>query len=377
MIGFRELSQISKLVCITGLLIFSAACNKDNGSGSTKVDFDRNAMLRNWSEQIIAPAYAHFDDQLNELQNAWIELAQNQYDSAHFVALHQDFKNCYLAFQQIKSFEIGPAADQSFRAQLNTYPADTSLIRQNALAGITNLQNASNIAAKGLPALDYLFFSKDAAAQITGTGNEAAAYRNYVDAVLMDIDAQWNPVYKAWVSPGNYSADFEEASGNATGSALSQVVNALNKDYELVKNAKLGFPAGKKTLGKTYPHACEGYFSGLSKSLAIANLKAIHNFYRGLSFNGTQQGPSLMAYTEALGATTFDGQALDEAIDLQFAAAIKAMEQIPAPLSIAVDQYKTEVDAAYLEIQKNVIMLKTDMPSAMGVLITYQDNDGD
>ena len=53
------------------------------------------------------------------------------------------------------------------------------------------------------------------------------------------------------------------------------------------------------------------------------------------------------------------------------------MEQIPAPLSIAVDQYKTEVDAAYLEIQKNVIMLKTDMPSAMGVLITYQDNDGD
>ena len=99
MIGFRELSQISKLVCITGLLIFSAACNKDNGSGSTKVDFDRNAMLRNWSEQIIAPAYAHFDDQLNELQNAWIELAQNQYDSAHFVALHQDFKNCYLAFQ--------------------------------------------------------------------------------------------------------------------------------------------------------------------------------------------------------------------------------------------------------------------------------------
>jgi len=35
------------------------------------------------------------------------------------------------------------------------------------------------------------------------------------------------------------------------------------------------------------------------------------------------------------------------------------------------------VDAAYVELQKQVVLFKTDMPSSLGVLITYQDNDGD
>jgi len=42
-----------------------------------------------------------------------------------------------------------------------------------------------------------------------------------------------------------------------------------------------------------------------------------------------------------------------------------------------VDNDGDAVDEAYLAIQQNVRYLKVDMPSAMGVLITYQDNDGD
>ncbi|MGB0176712.1 MAG: imelysin family protein [Owenweeksia sp.] len=374
---FGEISQISRLVIFTGLLFFFSACNKDTGMGSNKVDFDREAMLKHWAEQSITPAYRNFDQKFNALQAAWVNLAQNQYNSEHFAALQQEFRNSYIAFQKIKAFEIGPAADHTFRAQLNTYPADTALIKQNITAGNANLQSTSNLTAKGFPALDYLLFNTSAVTHLTGKANQSQDYRNYIDALLSDMAKEWQSVYAAWISPGNYPSAFKKATGNSTGSALSQVVNAVNKDFELIKNAKIGFPAGKKTLGKTYPHACEGFYSQLSKELAQANLEAIHNFYRGMSFDGAQQGPGLMAYTEALGATTFDGQPLYEAIDLQLARAIEAVGQIPAPLSIAVDQNTSEVDAAYLEIQKNVILFKTDMPSAMGVLITYQDNDGD
>jgi hypothetical protein len=34
-------------------------------------------------------------------------------------------------------------------------------------------------------------------------------------------------------------------------------------------------------------------------------------------------------------------------------------------------------ETAYNEVRNMVVYLKTDMPSALGILITYQDNDGD
>ena len=38
---------------------------------------------------------------------------------------------------------------------------------------------------------------------------------------------------------------------------------------------------------------------------------------------------------------------------------------------------QTQVEAAYAELQKLIVLFKVDMPSRLGVLITYQDNDGD
>ena len=38
---------------------------------------------------------------------------------------------------------------------------------------------------------------------------------------------------------------------------------------------------------------------------------------------------------------------------------------------------KTQVDNAYEKLQQLVPLLKVDLTSALGVLITYADNDGD
>ena len=47
------------------------------------------------------------------------------------------------------------------------------------------------------------------------------------------------------------------------------------------------------------------------------------------------------------------------------------------PLSNEVITNKTAVSNAYTKLQELVPLLKVDMTSALGVLITYQDNDGD
>ena len=53
------------------------------------------------------------------------------------------------------------------------------------------------------------------------------------------------------------------------------------------------------------------------------------------------------------------------------------MEAVPDPLSDHITNGPTQAEAAYEEILELLVLTKSDLPSALGVLITYQDNDGD
>lgn len=348
---------------MAGILFVS--CDKEDDGGS-KVDFDRKAMLTHWADNIIIPAVENQHTKFTELENA-VQTFSGSPSEANLQLLKDEFKQAYLAFQRAKIFEFGPAADVSFRASANTFPVDTAQVKSNISSGSYNLSAASNIDAKGFPALDYLLYAKeDELLQNSG-------YRTYVQEIAENLQDLAESIENDW---DNYRSEFINASGTDIGSSLGMMVNSINKDYELIKNAKIGFPAGKKTLGQPYPHTAEAFFSGLSLELAIANIEAIHNLYLGKNFGGSGFGPSLDEYLQEVQVETA-GQPLNEAIDDQFREATQALENVPEPFSEAVVQHQQAVDDAYLAIQKNVVLLKTDMPSALGVLITYQDNDGD
>ena len=53
------------------------------------------------------------------------------------------------------------------------------------------------------------------------------------------------------------------------------------------------------------------------------------------------------------------------------------IESMPDPFSETIINDPVSVNELYIEMLKQVVSLKTDMPSAMGILISYQDNDGD
>lgn len=356
-------SKIWLPVLLAGSLFSSCG---DDKTITNKVDFDRKAMLTHWADNIVLPAFDNFKTEVEHLDQAILTF-NGQVSTTNLDAVKAQFKTTYLAFQLVKPFEMGPSEDVSFRASLNTYPADTAKIASNISNRNYNLSAASQIDARGFPAMDFLLFGNSVDLE-----NDVEA-RAYLEVLVEDIFGLTKTVNQNWKAG---RSTFIEASGTDIGSSLGQMVNALNKDYELIKNAKIGFPAGKKTLGKPYPHTCEAYFSGFSLELAEANIQAIHNFFRGLNFNGSQTGLSLQHYLQAIDAK-HQNASLDQVIDDQFRAALEALDKVPDPFSRAVITNPTEVDAAYLEIQRNVVLLKTDMPSAMGVLITYQDNDGD
>ena len=68
---------------------------------------------------------------------------------------------------------------------------------------------------------------------------------------------------------------------------------------------------------------------------------------------------------------------LNDAILNQFAASDQALSAVPDPLSESIENDPSTVENAHTKIQQHVVLYKTDMASAMGVLITYADGDGD
>lgn len=347
-------------------MLFLGAC-KDDG-GMAQVDFDRNAMLVHWYDDQLLPSFNAFNTGLQSMEQSAIAFEQDP-STSKLEQLRNDFREAYRLFQHVKFYAFGPSATYAFRTNLNTYPTNPTKIAELVKTGGFNGGSSSQLDAQGFPAIDYLLFSSDV--DLLSSVSHRAFMKTNIDYIL----SLTNTVLNDW-SSNSRRADFINANGTDVSSTLGKMVNALNQDYELIKNAKIGFPAGKKTFGNTYPEAVEAYYSGISTELAIENLKAIHNFYTGRNAFSDKQGISLLDNLLATKAEA-EGALLANVIDDQFATALNTLESIPSTLSAAVDNHANEVGLAYSAIQLNIIYLKTDMPSALGVIITYQDNDGD
>ena len=181
-----------------------------------------------------------------------------------------------------------------------------------------------------------------------------------------DVLNQWNNGYKT---------TFVSRQGNDVGSSMGLLINQLNFDWELLKNFQIGIPAGKKTLGEVLPDKVESLNAKNSAQLAKARLMSIKNLYLGKNKSG-EDGLGLHDYLLAL-ESNYNGSLLAEVILAQMNKAEVALNAVNDPFQDELVNNLAVVDNAYKEIQKTVVLLKTDMPSALGVLITYQDNDGD
>lgn len=367
---------LSLLLVFLGFSFFGQSCKK--GDGTDSKDFDQSAMLKNYAENIIIPAYQLFNAKADSLKNVQNTFAQNP-SLANLELVQTTFLNTYRAWQIAEMYEFGPAADVLLRSSLNTFPCDTSNINKNISAGSYNFDLASNTSSKGLPALDYLLFglAEDNSAILSFYTSASGASKRlqYLEDLTEDISTKSSQVLSKWEA--GYKDVFITGIGTSIGSSTSLFVNQFNYEYELIKNPKIGIPLGKKSLGSAKADKTEAFYSGISRELALQNIENILNVFQGIGLNSNASGESLKTYLDVIDANYSEQQTLSAAIIAQFQKAIAALKLVPDPLSEAVTNNYSIVDEAYNEIQKAIVLIKTDMTSAMGIQITYQDSDGD
>jgi predicted lipoprotein len=351
------------LLTVFSVLILSlTGCIKDDGPDTDPdTTFDKTAMLTSYADELIIPAYNGMQQKLQALETPLNTFLADP-TAANQQLVKPVFKEAYLQHQRISVYQLGPAEEVLLNNFLNMFPADINDIENNSSSGTYNLLVNSSVDQQGFPALDYLLFAEDALQKLNEPA--AASRKKYVRDIFARMKTLVNTVLTQWQS--SYRTQFISNTRTDVGSPIGYLVNQLAFEMDQLKGPRIGWPFGKQSGGVVFADKSEAYFSGISLPLAIENLSNLQHAYTGGSGKGIDD--YLMALNK---------KELNTDIVSQFEVAINKLKAIPDPLATAFSQHKNQVDAAYKEIQTLLTLLKTDVASATGVRITYQDSDGD
>ncbi len=362
------------LILVLTICLVCCKHKKNNETEPEPADtYDKQALLVNMADNVILPSYVNFKNSLDSLITAYntFKVSGTQSD---YQIVKQKLHSACLKYQLISPYEFGPAENVIVRMNFNVFPTDSVQIRSNVSTMSYDLNTVNNLDAKGFPALDFLFYGNNQTEascinQFTSNSN----LKQYVSDLLNDMSTKLNTVINAWNS--SYRNTFVNSLSTDIGSSIGFMVNQITYELDYFKNAKIGVPLGKKSLGVPFPEKCEAYYGGQSLEYCMQTLIAIENFYLGRSLSGNN-GEGFDNYLAHLDAQ-YNGGSLNDAINAQFVVCKSKLNAIANPLSTQVTANPSVVDVAYVELVKLLVLLKTDMPSNLGVVITYQDGDGD
>lgn len=349
----------------------------DKSSDDDEVDnFDRQAILTNMADNIIIPAFDTLASNCSALQHA-CEMAAANPTAAEIAEIKTAWLRTLTNFQAAAPYDFGPASNLGMLNVFNLFPVDTDKIQNNINSGVYNLESADNIAANGLQAMDYILYGQHSSNEnlaIYFQSNPATlAYITNI-AKLLNDKAQSN--LNQWKN--GYRSTFVNATGVDLGSSLGLLVNGGIKYFETrLRDAKIGIPAGARSSdGMPMPNQSEALYNGeISRDLFAASIQSFQALFNGSGQDGVN-GQGLDDYLFFLGAT-YENRPLGDEINDRFDASISMAQQLDPAISDAVINDQSGCLEVFNELQRIIVLLKVDMTSAMGIQITFVDNDGD
>ena len=352
-----------------------AACSSNDGEDTTTQSYDRTALLTNWADNIIIPAYQNYVGKAGTLSNKATAYTQNL-DAASLAELRTAWLEAYVAYQSVAMYDFGKAADLYLKQSANTFPTDANGIQANIASGTYNLNQQVQFSKQGFPAIDYLIngLGSDAETIATYANNENA--KIYLVAVANQLKTIAETVTADWT--GNYRNTYISNNGTSVTSSINKTTNNFVKNLEKdIRTGKLGIPAGLFSNGVVYADKVEGFYKNdVSKLLLNAGIQAEQDFFNGKAFNSSATGASLKSALDAVNAVR-ESSKLSDIINNQFTAIYAANNELNDSFSQQILTDNTKMVTAYNTLQQNVVYIKLDMMQALNITIDYVDGDGD
>jgi predicted lipoprotein len=355
------------------LLVF--ACKKDEQDKDEA--FDRGVMLRNYTENLVVPAYKDLQNDVATLQQKADEFI-NDISDEKLQDLQNSWLETYKSFQYTNAYNFGPAGEQglnkSFTEEVATFPVSISKVENILSTGNYNLNDFSRD-SRGFLTVEYLIFGKlnENNSDVLALFANNEIRRSFLIDCIANIKSRVDNVTNAWNA--SFINSFVSNNGTDAGSSTSQFYNEFVKSYETIKNFKIELPLGLRP-GQTQaePQLVEALYSGKTLEITKEHLKSIENIYHGRTKNGTDG----IGFKEYLDNVT-NGKQLVQSTLTQLEAVKNTLNAIPdnPPISEQIINNPQYVEAFGVELQKHTRFFKSDMSSLLGIAITYSSGDGD
>lgn len=361
-------------------LIFACSSSEDGNpsSGGNVDDFNRQAMLTNWADNFIIPAYQALASDLSALKTDKDAFVANP-NQDNLDALRFSWLEAYETWQYVEMFNIGQAEQINYAFQMNVYPTNVSDIQNNIQNGNYDLASVNNNDAVGFPAVDYMLYGigENDTMIIDAYTSDALAESNktYLSDLIDQMESLTTIVLNDWTSI--YRNEFVNSTANTATSATNKIANDFIFYYEKGLRAnKIGIPAGVFSATPFSDKVEAFYNKNVSRQLALNGLNAVQKFFNGEGFNSTSTGESFKQYLDYLN-TIKDGADLSQLINDQFDEAELKIQALNDNFAQQVETDNTKMTVAYDELQKAVVLLKVDMIQAMNISVDFVDADGD
>lgn len=363
--GDNSQTTMNKLLSLTFYLsiFLLSSCNEtDLPSGN---QFDRGIMLENFAKNLIVPGFSEASTQTSQLVTQLKVLAASP-NEASLKEAQVSWKAAYSNYLKVSMYNFGPAEEQviqkSLLEEVATFPVNIQRIANKTKTATPNFQDFERD-SRGFLALDYLLFDESALKNFQSSPN----YANYSVKVAEDIAKRIDEVNSAWSA---YQTEFIQNSGTDAGSSTSAIYNEFVKNYEGLKNFKIGLPLGLRPgQSKSEPEKVEALYSGYSLEFIKTQFDALSNVWKGgngLGFDDYLQnvegGPTLSVSTkEQIG--TIENELK------------KFSPQERLAILILTDEVR--VRSLHTELQRNTRFFKSELSSLLGIAITFTSGDGD
>ncbi|QCK13619.1 imelysin family protein [Mangrovivirga cuniculi] len=358
--------------------IIAAGLFSCSDSESNVDTYDRQGLNFYTAEQIIIPSFQDFSTSTSLLDQSVSSFTDNP-SLEGLTTLRANLKNSRLNWQWCSMYNFGPSLNQGLLSVVNEYVIIEADIERNISNEDYQLESLSKANARGFKAMGYLLYGNNLSdEEVVNSFINSQARGQYLKAISDLISIKAKATIDNWSTYLDQYAS-ESKAGTDAGSSLSILINEINKYWETTtRDKKLGIPLGKRSLGTLLPDRTEAYYVGYSTELLSENVKAYKYLFEGRNKEGIAGQLSLSNYLKELGATdVLDNNDLAEVMSTVFQDAIDQAQIVGDPLKSKVETNFDDCDQLYLLLQKQIIFMKSDMPSVMGISISYADNDGD
>ncbi len=370
------MKKISRILLPAVITIFLFSCGKNESTDS----FGKKDMFTNYADNLIVPAYTAYGNSLTALQTAFTNFNTTT-DLSNLSALQTAFLNTYAAWQNCEIYEkTAPADEVMALANTNYYPCRNDSIEayigrnDNTATSVKNKIKSD----KGLAAIEFLLFSRTLTAQQIldkyTTDTHAASRKLYLSSLIENITQVHTEIVSGW---STYRQTFIESVGTDAAGSFSVMVNSIAQRTDDLKRMQTGIPAGylgNIATSSILPEAAQAYHSNNSTHYMLLTLNNLKDVLNG---KGSVDGKGIIDYIRTLNVTSTFGGNLADDILTQIDVCIAKVNDCAPDYSATIVSNKTKADALFLETKKLLVLMKVDVPSALGVSITYTDSDGD